>query len=37
VRNLQHEVFVCQFYDTSTPTLFSDGSTGYPEYRDSAC
>jgi hypothetical protein len=37
VRNLNHDVFTCEFLDTSTPTTFSDGSTGYPLYSDAAC
>jgi len=34
---LSDEVYRCEFYDTSTPTSFTDGSIGYPLYENSTC
>ena len=35
VRNLNYEVFTCEFL--GTPTTFPDGTSGYPIYEDPAC
>jgi len=37
VRDLNFEVFECEFFDSGSPTTFSDGTIGYPLYEDSAC
>lgn len=37
VRDLLADVFVCEFFDDSTPKTFPDGSIAYPLYYDSTC
>ena len=37
VKGLNNEVFNCEFFDSSSPTTFADGSVGFPLYEDSTC
>jgi hypothetical protein len=37
VGDLEHLVYRCDFYDSSDPVTFSDGTVGYPLYANPAC